>query len=188
LTPPWNRAEVVAKAASSRRTPGCLRHEHFQSSRSCPSAAGHPETMEMPEVTPHPNSPPLPSPHGRGERGRGERVRGHFQSSEESRSASGRIAEERRRVRFLASPSKVKARVGGTPSPGPPRLVKTPAAVHPLPQGGEGLSSPWVGSGPMTTRNDTAMLKGVLLSQPSVFDGGVRRQKNLFEGTNHECL
>ena len=27
-----------------------------------------------------------------------------------------------------------------TPSPGPPRLMKTPAAVHPLPQGGEGLS------------------------------------------------
>jgi len=25
-----------------------------------------------------------------------------------------------------------------TPSPGPPRLKKTPAAVHPLPQGGEG--------------------------------------------------
>ena len=25
-----------------------------------------------------------------------------------------------------------------TPSPGPPRLGKTPAAVHPLPQGGEG--------------------------------------------------
>jgi peroxiredoxin len=25
-----------------------------------------------------------------------------------------------------------------TPSPGPPRLMKTPAAVHPLPQGGEG--------------------------------------------------
>ena len=31
LTPPWNRAEVVAKAASSRRTPRCLRHKHFQS-------------------------------------------------------------------------------------------------------------------------------------------------------------
>src|SRR5271169_3042510 len=28
-----------------------------------------------------------------------------------------------------------------TPSPGPPRLVKTPAAVHPLPQGGEGCKS-----------------------------------------------
>jgi len=27
-----------------------------------------------------------------------------------------------------------------TPSPGPPRPVKTPAAVHPLPQGGEGWS------------------------------------------------
>ena len=27
-----------------------------------------------------------------------------------------------------------------TPSPGPPRLVKTPAAGHPLPQGGEGLN------------------------------------------------
>jgi hypothetical protein len=27
----------------------------------------------------------------------------------------------------------------GTPSPGPPRLKKTPAAVYPLPQGGEGL-------------------------------------------------
>ena len=26
-----------------------------------------------------------------------------------------------------------------TPSPGPPRLKKTPAAGHPLPQGGEGL-------------------------------------------------
>jgi hypothetical protein len=24
------------------------------------------------------------------------------------------------------------------PSPGPPRLLKTPVAVHPLPQGGEG--------------------------------------------------
>jgi hypothetical protein len=29
-----------------------------------------------------------------------------------------------------------------TPSPGPPRLKKTPAAVHPLPQGGEGLEFP----------------------------------------------
>ena len=29
----------------------------------------------------------------------------------------------------------------GTPSPGPPRLKKTPAAVHPLPQGGEGRGS-----------------------------------------------
>ena len=27
-------------------------------------------------------------------------------------------------------------------------------AVRSLPQGGEGLSSPWVGSRPMTTRND----------------------------------
>jgi hypothetical protein len=41
----------------------------------------------------------------------------------------------RTKGRFLAAPSKVKARAGGTPSPGPPRLVKTPAAVHPLPQG-----------------------------------------------------
>jgi len=29
--------------------------------------------------------------------------------------------------------------LGGTPSSGPPRLKKTPAAAHPLPQGGEGL-------------------------------------------------
>jgi len=28
--------------------------------------------------------------------------------------------------------------IGGTPSPGPPRLEKAPVAVHPLPQGGEG--------------------------------------------------
>ena len=33
-----------------------------------------------------------------------------------------------------------------TPSPGPPRLKKTPAAVHPLPQGGEGRGNKW-GSG-----------------------------------------
>ncbi|SPE29447.1 hypothetical protein SBA2_450063 [Acidobacteriia bacterium SbA2] len=30
-----------------------------------------------------------------------------------------------------------------TPSPGPPRLMKTPAAVHPLPQGGEGRLYMW---------------------------------------------
>jgi hypothetical protein len=30
-------------------------------------------------------------------------------------------------------------RLAGTPSPGPPRLKKAPAAVHPLPQGGEKL-------------------------------------------------
>jgi len=47
LTPPWNEVEVIAKAASSRRTPTCLRHTYFQSSRSCPSAAGHPETMKI---------------------------------------------------------------------------------------------------------------------------------------------
>jgi len=30
--------------------------------------------------------------------------------------------------------------LAGTPSPGPPRLKKAPAAVHhPLPQGGEGI-------------------------------------------------
>ena len=29
----------------------------------------------------------------------------------------------------------------GTPSPGPPRLMETPAAVHPLPQRGEGQGS-----------------------------------------------
>ena len=44
------------------------------SSRPCPSADGHPETMK---TTPHPDSPPpLPSPQGRGKRVRGERVRG----------------------------------------------------------------------------------------------------------------
>src|SRR5208282_1822956 len=37
---------------------------------------------------------------------------------------------------------------GRTPSPVPPRLVKAPVAVHPLPQGGEGYKSnrppePW---------------------------------------------
>src|SRR5208337_3653425 len=31
--------------------------------------------------------------------------------------------------------------LAGTPSPGPPRLKKTPAAVRPLPQGGEGQGS-----------------------------------------------
>jgi len=55
---------------------------YFQSSRSCASADGHPETMK---ITPHPDfPPPLPSPQGRGKRGRGERVRGlgsDFQSS-----------------------------------------------------------------------------------------------------------
>jgi hypothetical protein len=35
------------KAASSRRTSRCLRHRHFQSSRSCSSANEHPETMKM---------------------------------------------------------------------------------------------------------------------------------------------
>jgi hypothetical protein len=30
-----------------------------------------------------------------------------------------------------------------TPSPGLPRLMKTPVAVHPLPQGGEGSVFPW---------------------------------------------
>ena len=70
------------KGGSCRyRTPRCLRHNHFQSSRSCPSADEHPETMKMPEVTPLPNSPaPLPSPQGRGKRGRGERVRGIFKA------------------------------------------------------------------------------------------------------------
>jgi hypothetical protein len=62
-----------------------LRPSSFHGSRSGPSVDGHPETMKMTEATPHLHSPPpLPSPHGRGERGRGERVRGHFQSSEES--------------------------------------------------------------------------------------------------------
>ena len=31
-----------------------------------------------------------------------------------------------------------KSSLAETPSPGPPRLKKTPAAGHPLPQGGEG--------------------------------------------------
>jgi hypothetical protein len=87
-----------------------------------------------------------------------------LQGGDESRSASGRIAEQRRRVRFLASPSKVKARVGGTPSPGPPRLKKAPAAAHPLPQGGEGLSSPWVGLMAMRTWNDTEFKGKLYLS------------------------
>jgi hypothetical protein len=34
-----------------------------------------------------------------------------------------------------------------TPSPGPRRLEKTPAAVHPLPQGGEGLVNNCAGTG-----------------------------------------
>ena len=43
--------------------------------RSCSSADEHPETMNMPEPTPHRNSPsPLASPLGRGKRGRGEKV------------------------------------------------------------------------------------------------------------------
>ena len=33
-------------AASSRRTPRRLRHKHFQSSHSCPSADGHPKTKK----------------------------------------------------------------------------------------------------------------------------------------------
>jgi hypothetical protein len=38
----------------------------------------------------------------------------------------------------------VQAMPGTTPSPVPPRLMKTPDAVHPLPQGGEGseINSP----------------------------------------------
>jgi hypothetical protein len=46
--PPRGRGrEGEWKAASSRRTPRCLRHDHFQGSRSCPSAGGHPETMKI---------------------------------------------------------------------------------------------------------------------------------------------
>ena len=39
--------------------------------------------------------------------------------------------------------------LAGTPSPGPPRLTKAPAAAHPLPQGGEGLGSKGILSGIM---------------------------------------
>jgi len=66
---------------------------HFQGSRSCPSADGHPETMKMNRpLTPTP-LPLFPLPWGEGRGERGDRVRGvfrtrHFQSSEESRSDS----------------------------------------------------------------------------------------------------
>gem|GEM_PF-1002175 len=41
-----------------------------------------------------------------------------------------------------------------TPSPGPRRLVKTPAAAHPLPQGGEGrriITRVWADSSGLET-------------------------------------
>jgi hypothetical protein len=69
--------------------------------------------MKMTGATPHLHfPPPLPSPHGRGERGRGERVRGHFQSSDQSRFSvlqvgaqieQGVGTEEGFKVTFLAS-------------------------------------------------------------------------------------
>jgi ABC-type nickel/cobalt efflux system permease component RcnA len=45
------------------------------------------------------------------------------------------------RVTFSLVHGLVSAAAGSqaTPSPGPPRLVKAPVAVHPLPQGGEGI-------------------------------------------------
>ena len=46
--------------------------------------------------------------------------------------AQGKLREESRSAN--ATPLGTFA----TPSPGPPRPVKTPAAGHPLPQGGEG--------------------------------------------------
>jgi hypothetical protein len=42
-----------------------------------------------------------------------------------------------------ASTGSQKAHEFLTPSPVLPRLMKTPAAVHPLPQGGEGYVFPW---------------------------------------------
>jgi hypothetical protein len=40
---------------------------------------------------------------------------------------------------FLTTPCRFASNARlATPSPGPPRLKKTPAAGHPLPQGGEG--------------------------------------------------
>jgi hypothetical protein len=38
--------DLEKKAASSRRTPRCLRHSHFHGSRSCPSADAHRKTMK----------------------------------------------------------------------------------------------------------------------------------------------
>ena len=42
---PWHEGQEE-KAASSRRTPRCLRHSHFHGSRSCPSADRHAESSE----------------------------------------------------------------------------------------------------------------------------------------------
>jgi hypothetical protein len=60
------------------------------SSRSCSSSDGRPETMKIPQPTPHRNSPPsLPSPLGRGKRGKGE---GYSKSSQEVQGSKSRGA------------------------------------------------------------------------------------------------